>query len=113
MGAVDDEGGGDKALHPDDRRHDLLLRGVVLRQMGRAQHHQPQTAGEVAGVDHCDILKGFCRLQGVLIAAADVPGHGDVDYILGLCQPLGKEPLVVLHIRGLGIPLTPLSDVHE
>ena len=36
VGAVDDKGGGDEALHPFHRLHDLPLGGVVLRHVGRA-----------------------------------------------------------------------------
>ena len=66
-------------LHPSYRLQDILFRGVVLRHVGRAQHRQTHAAGEVSGIDHRDVFKGFGRLHGVLVALADVPCHRNVD----------------------------------
>ena len=110
---VDDKRRGDKALHADHRLDNLRLGGVVLRQIGRVQHHQPHTAGEMARVQHGDILKGLRRLTGIFVAITDMPCHGDVDHVLGLGQALGKESLVVLHLRRLGAALPPVGDMGQ
>ena len=67
----------------------------------------------MAGIQYRDILKGFCRFQGILITAADVLCHGDVNDILRLRQLFRKEPLIVLHIRRLRVPCTALRDMYQ
>ena len=113
MGAVDDKGGGDKALHPLDRRHDLRLRHMVFRHMGGPQHRQAHAAGQVPGVYHRNVIKGFRGLKGVLVSHADVLCHGNMDYVLGLCQLFGEKPLIVLNLRRLGVPLPSLGNMGQ
>ena len=113
MGAVYDEGGGNKTLHPLHGFHNLRLCGMMLRHIGGAQHCQPHAAGEMSRIYHRDVFKGFCRLKGVLISLADVLGHCDVDDILGLCQLFREELLIVLHFRRLGVPLPPSGNMHQ
>ena len=67
----------------------------------------------MSGVDHCDVIKGFCRLKSVLIAGADMLCHRDMNHILRFCQLLREKPLVVLHLRRLGIACSPLCNVGQ
>ena len=65
------------------------------------------------GINHRNIFKGLGRLQGVLVALADVLCHCNVNDILGLQQLFGKKPLVVLHVRRLGVALPSSGNVHQ
>ncbi len=113
VGVVDDKRGGNETLHPLHRFQDFLLGGMVLRHIGRAQHDHSHAAGKMSRVNHRDVLKGLCRLAGILISHADMLCHGDVDYVLSLHQLLGKEPFVVLYIGRLRIPFAAFGNVDK
>ena len=113
MGAAYDKGGGDETLQPLHRLYDLLLRGMVLRQIRRAQYRKAHAAGEMPGVNDRHVFKGLRRLQGILIALTDVSCHRDMDHILRLSQLFGEKSLIILHRRGLRISLSPLGDMDQ
>ena len=67
------------------RFYDLRLCRMMLRHISRAHYCQSHTAGKVPGIKNRNILKGFRRFKGILIALADMLCHRDMYHVLSLC----------------------------
>ena len=101
MSAVDDEGRGNIAPYLCHCFDDFRSGGMFFSHGGGIQYDQAHAAGEVSGVQHGDIFKGFCRFQGIVISVAGMLCHGDVDHVLSFCQLLCEELFIVCHFRRL------------